>query len=265
MRIVRLKDSSGAIHYAQEREGIFTKLTGSFPNFTPTDEPVSGELLAPVEPPAIYCIGLNYKAHAEEQGAELPPNPVIFMKAPSAVQHPGGPIELPRALRSDKVDYECELAIVIGKTCKNVSESEAMSVVYGYTAANDVSARDWQKSGGGGQWVRGKTFDTFCPLGPCLVTLDEFADPNAVGLRTVINGETLQDSNTSDLIFTVSQIVAFVSGSTTLQPGTVILTGTPSGVGFARDPRRWLVPGDEVTIEIDGIGKLTNPVVEEPV
>ena len=153
--------------------------------------------------------------------------------------------------------------MVIGKTCKNVSEERAWDVVAGYTAANDVSARDWQREWGGRQWVRGKTFDTFCPLGPMLATLDEFADPDAVGLRTFVGGEKRQDSNTSDLIFPVSRLIAFISGSTTLEPGTVILTGTPSGVGFARTPPRWLQPGDEVTVEIDVIGRLTNPVVEE--
>lgn len=264
MKIIRHEQPDGSRAWAQLVEGRYLRLEGTFPAFTPMDEeifPVA--FLAPVSPPAIFCIGLNYRAHAEEQGAKLPPHPVIFMKAPTAVQHPGGPILLPRGLRSDEVDYECELAVVIGKQGKNIPESEAMDHVFGYTAANDVSARDWQKNGGGRQWVRGKTFDTFCPLGPCLCTLDEFADPHAVGLRTFVNGEKLQDSNTSDLIFSIPQLIAFVSGSTTLLPGTVILTGTPSGVGFAREPARFLAPGDEVTIEIDGIGRLTNPVMEE--
>lgn len=264
MKIIRHEQPDGSRAWAQLVEGRYLRLEGEFPAFTETDEEVFPvAFLAPVSPPAIFCIGLNYRAHAEEQGAQLPPHPVIFMKAPTAVQHPGGPILLPRGLRSDQVDYECELAVVIGKKGKNIPESEAMDYVFGYTAANDVSARDWQKNGGGRQWVRGKTFDTFCPLGPCLCTLDEFADPHAVGLRTLINGETLQDSNTSDLIFSIPQLIAFVSGSTTLLPGTVILTGTPSGVGFAREPARFLVSGDEVTIEIDGIGRLTNPVMEE--
>lgn len=264
MKLIRYLAAAGQPACAELRDGQHYRLAGSFPEFAVTNEPVEpGKLLAPVEPPAIYCIGLNYKKHAAEGGFDPPRHPVIFMKAPSALQHPGDPIELPRALRSDKVDYECELAVVIGKAGKNIPEEDALDHVFGYTAANDVSARDWQKHGGGGQWVRGKTFDTFCPLGPCLVTLDELPDPNAVGLRTFVSGEKLQDSNTSDLIFPVARLIAFISGSTTLLPGTVILTGTPSGVGFAQDPPRWLKPGDEVTVEIDGIGRLSNPVIEE--
>jgi len=187
----------------------------------------------------------------------------LFMKMPSSIQAPLKPIVIPQHLKSDKVDYECELAVVIGRTCKNVSEAEALDYVFGYTAANDVSARDWQKHAGGGQWCRGKTFDTFCPLGPVLVTQDEIEDPQNLRIRTLINGETYQDSHTRDMIFSVAQLIAFLSGSTTLEPGTVILTGTPEGVGMARDPRRWLTEGDIVSIEIEGIGTLTNPVVNE--
>jgi 2-keto-4-pentenoate hydratase/2-oxohepta-3-ene-1,7-dioic acid hydratase in catechol pathway len=158
------------------------------------------------------------------------------------------------------VDYECELAVVIGKPCKNVSKADALSYVLGYTCANDVSARDWQKDWGGSQWCRGKTFDTFCPLGPCLVTPDEIPNPNALQIKTIVNGEVLQDWNTSDMIFDVPTLIEFLSGSTTLLPGTVILTGTPHGVGMARNPPRWLQAGDSVTISIEGIGELTNPV-----
>ncbi len=193
----------------------------------------------------------------------FPPWPVLFMKAPAAVQAPGGPIEIPVRLASERVDYEGELAVVIGKKCKNVSREEALEYVLGYTCGNDVSARDWQKERGGSQWCRGKGFDTFCPLGPRLVTRDEIPDPNALRLRTIVSGEVLQDSNTADMIFDVPALVSFLSGSTTLLPGTVILTGTPSGVGMARTPPRWLKPGDEVTVEIEGIGELTNPVVAE--
>ena len=152
---------------------------------------------------------------------------------------------------------------MIGKATKNVSEDEALHHVFGYTAANDVSARDWQKHAGGGQWCRGKTFDTFCPLGPVLVTHEEIKDPQNLRIRTLINGETFQDSNTKDMIFSVAQLIAFLSGSTTLEPGTVILTGTPAGVGMARVPKRWLVEGDTVSIDIEGIGMLTNPVLNE--
>jgi 2-keto-4-pentenoate hydratase/2-oxohepta-3-ene-1,7-dioic acid hydratase in catechol pathway len=170
---------------------------------------------------------------------------------------------LPRFLRSDKVDYEGELGVVIGRPCKNVSPDEALSYVLGYVAANDVSARDWQKEKGGGQFCRGKSFDTFCPVGPCLVTMDEVPDPSNLTLRTFVNQDIMQESSTSDMIFNIPTLISFLSGSTTLLPGTLILTGTPSGVGEARDPRRFLVPGDEVSVEIEGIGILTNPVVEE--
>ena len=187
------------------------------------------------------------------------------MKTATAVQNPGDPIVLPRKLRSDKVDYECELAVIIGKRCHNVSRADALSYVLGYSCANDVSARDWQKDGGGGQWCRGKTFATFCPLGPCLVTADEIPNPNALQIRTILNGNTMQDWNTNDMIFDVPTLIEFLSASTILAPGTVILTGTPHGVGAARTPPVFLQPGDEVTIEIEGIGRLTNPVVEEVV
>ncbi len=221
-------------------------------------------ILAPVAPPAVYCTGLNYRKHAEETGARLPQFPVLFMKAASAVQNPGDPILIPTHLASHEVDYECELAVVIGKTAKNVSREEALTYVAGYTCANDVSARDWQIRFGASQWCRGKTFDTFLPLGPCLVTPDEIPDPNALIIRTFLNGVTMQEETTADMIFDVPSLIEFFSGSTTLLPGTVILTGTPSGVGMARKPPVWLKPGDSVTIEIERIGKLENPVALEP-
>ncbi len=220
-------------------------------------------LLAPVVPRSILCIGLNYRRHAKESGAAVPDHPVLFMKMPSSVQHPGAPIVLPRTLRSDAVDYECELAVVIGKRCRNVSRQQALDYVLGYTCGNDVSARDWQLRWGGSQWCRGKTFDTFCPLGPALVTADEIPDPNALAIKTVVNGDTLQDWNTSDMIFDVRHLIAFLSGSSTLEAGTVIMTGTPHGVGSARTPPRYLQPGDTVTVAIEKIGALTNPVVAE--
>jgi 2-keto-4-pentenoate hydratase/2-oxohepta-3-ene-1,7-dioic acid hydratase in catechol pathway len=221
------------------------------------------KLLAPVEPVAIFAIGLNYRQHAIETGAKIPDFPVLFMKNIAAVQNPGDPIVLPRHLRSDEVDYECELAVVIGERCRNATKADALKYVRGYTCANDVSARDWQKRRSGGQWCRAKSFDTFCPLGPVLVTPDEIPNPNALNIRTSVNGEVLQQSNTGDMIFDVPTLIEFLSGSTTLLPGTVILTGTPSGVGMARTPARWLQPGDVVTVEIEKIGALTNPVVEE--
>jgi 2-keto-4-pentenoate hydratase/2-oxohepta-3-ene-1,7-dioic acid hydratase in catechol pathway len=214
-------------------------------------------------PSVIYCIGLNYVRHAEEGGLPKPEFPVVFMKSPATVQHPGEPIQLPRRLRSDEVDFECELAVVIGKTCKNASAKSALDYVLGYTCANDVSARDWQGKWGGSQWCRGKTFDTFAPLGPCLVTTDEIRNPNQLTIRTVLNGQVMQDWNTEDMIFPVPRLIEFLSGSTTLPPGTVILTGTPHGIGAARKPPIFLQAGDTVTIEIGGIGALTNPVRDE--
>ena len=221
------------------------------------------KLLAPVVPTAILCIGLNYRRHAAEGNAPIPKWPVLFMKSPGAVQNPGDPIVLPRHLASDQVDYECELAVVIGRRCKNVSRGDALSYVLGYTCGNDVSARDWQKEMGGSQWCRGKTFDTFCPLGPRLITADELTDPNQLTIKTILNGEVMQDWNTSDMIFDVPTLIEFLSGSTTLLPGTVILTGTPHGVGMARKPPVWLKAGDRITIEIEKIGAPENPVVDE--
>jgi 2-keto-4-pentenoate hydratase/2-oxohepta-3-ene-1,7-dioic acid hydratase in catechol pathway len=223
------------------------------------------KLLAPLEPRDIICVGLNYRQHAAETGAEIPSHPVMFMKNSGAVQHPGDPILLPRTLRSDRVDYEAELAVVIGKTCRNVRRDDALAHVLGYTCGNDVSARDWQRNGGGGQWCRGKGFDTFAPLGPCLVTADEIPDPNNLRIRGRLNGKTMQDSNTSNMLFNIRTLIAFLSGSTTLLPGTVILTGTPEGVGMAKEPPLWLKPGDRYEVEIECIGTLSNPVVLEPV
>lgn len=193
-----------------------------------------------------------------------PELPVLFVKGINTLQHPDDPIRLPTHLASDEVDYECELAVVIGKAAKNVSRARALDHVLGYTCANDVSARDWQIKRGGGQWCRGKFFDTFCPLGPRLVTGDELPrGPNALKIATHLNGETVQDWTTADMIFDIPALIEFLSGSTTLVPGTVILTGTPHGVGMAAKPPRWLKAGDAVTIEIEHIGRLTNPVALE--
>ena len=275
MRIVRF-ERGGAIGYGVQRDDGSIVAIDYGPSASggrawelalepPADGPVVEDptLLAPVVPTGVLCIGLNYRRHAEESGAEVPDQPIVFMKLPSAVQHPGGDIVLPRRLRSDQVDYEAELAVVIGRRCRNVPRDEALDYVLGYTCGNDVSARDWQLQWGGGQWCRGKTFDTFCPLGPALVTTDQVPDPNALAIKTVINGETLQDWTTRDMIFDVPALIAFLSGSTTLEPGTVIMTGTPHGVGAARTPPRFLKPGDTVTVEIEAIGALTNPVVAE--
>jgi 2-keto-4-pentenoate hydratase/2-oxohepta-3-ene-1,7-dioic acid hydratase in catechol pathway len=266
MKIIRYQDQQNEIHHgALQADGSALEIKGDiFGKFEVSEKSVKPhKLLAPVSPVNLLCIGLNYRKHAEEGKANIPERPVLFIKATSAVQNPGDPIVLPRHLRSDEVDYECELAIVIGKRCKNVSRENALDYVLGYTCANDVSARDWQIKWGGSQWCRGKTFDTFAPLGPCLVLKDEIPDPAKLKIKTVLNGETLQDWRTDDMICDVPALIAFLSGSTTLLPGTVILTGTPHGVGFARKPPIYLKPGDSVTIEIDKIGKLTNPVIAE--
>jgi 2-keto-4-pentenoate hydratase/2-oxohepta-3-ene-1,7-dioic acid hydratase in catechol pathway len=266
MRIIRYQDSEGAVRYAaQQSDGSARRIAGDiFGTYEVTQEPAQVEkLLAPVAPAVILCIGLNYRRHAEEGKAPIPQFPVLFMKSPAALQHPGDPIVLPRHLRSDEVDYECELAVVIGRRCKNVPKGKAFDYVLGYTCANDVSARDWQRKWSGSQWCRAKTFDTFAPLGPCLVLKDEIPDPNVLKIRTLLNGQVMQDWNTNDMIFDVPTLIAFLSGSTTLLPGTVILTGTPHGVGFARKPPVFLKPGDSVTVEIEKIGALTNPVKAE--
>ena len=266
MRIIRFLDSVGQVQFGKELpDSMALRIQGDIlGNYTLTHQTVAvAKVLAPVVPTAILCIGLNYLKHAEETHAKVPQFPVLFMKNIAAVQNPGDPIAIPTHLASTKVDYEGELAIVIGKRAKNVRKEDALDYVLGYAAANDVSARDWQKDWGGSQWCRGKTFDTFCPLGPVLVTADEIPNPNSLSLRTLLNGQTVQESNTSDMIFDVPTLIAFLSGSTTLLPGTVILTGTPSGVGMGRTPPLYMKPGDSVTIAIDRIGELTNPVLAE--
>lgn len=268
MKIVRYQDVAGEIHWGRQHDDAHvTRIQGSlFGQFTETDEVAHvSRLLAPIEPRDIFCIGLNYRKHAEEGKQPVPDFPVVFMKNSGAVQNPNDPIILPRVLQSKAVDYECELAVVIGRECCNVSKADALSYVLGYTCANDVSARDWQLKWGGGQWCRGKTFATFCPLGPCLVTTDEIPDPNALQIKTVLNGETMQDWNTSDMIFPVPELIEFLSSSTKLMPGTVILTGTPHGVGGARKPPVYLQAGGVVEIQIEKIGTLSNPIVEEQV
>ena len=266
MKIIRYEDIQGAIGYAaQQADGMAFKLTGDIyhsPKLTNEKADVT-KLLAPIQPSSIICIGLNYRKHAEETGAKFPEYPVVFFKGINTLLNPGEPILLQTHLKSDEVDYECELAVVIGRGCKNVSRQNALGYVLGYTCCNDVSARDWQIKRGGGQWSRGKTFDTFSPLGPVLVTPDEIPNPNHLKIRTVLNGQVMQDWNTNDMIFDVPALIEFLSGSTTLLPGTVILTGTPHGVGMAQKPPRWLKAGDNVTIEIEKIGALQNPVVGE--
>ncbi|MGA2500590.1 MAG: fumarylacetoacetate hydrolase family protein [Tepidisphaeraceae bacterium] len=266
MRIIRFLDAVGNIHFgALQPDGSAMAIDGDiFGKYLVTNrKAVVRKLLAPVAPAGFLCIGLNYRRHAAEGNVPIPQHPVLFMKTAAAVQNPGDPIVLPRHLASQEVDYECELAVVIGRRCKNVARIEALSCVLGYTAANDVSARDWQTRFGGSQWCRGKTFDTFAPLGPCLVTPDEIPNPNSLQIKTLLNGQVMQDWNTNDMIFDVPTLIEFLSGSTTLVPGTVILTGTPHGVGMARKPPVWLNPGDTVSVELEKVGTLTNPVVSE--
>jgi len=261
MRIIRYLDSQGQPGFATDNRKISGDIFGKF---SVTNEPADiHKLLAPVLPAALLCIGLNYRQHAAETHAKIPDFPVLFFKSITALQNPGDPIRLPTHLPSTEVDYECELAVVIGQTCRNVARRNALDYVLGYTCANDVSARDWQKRWGGGQWCRAKSFDTFAPLGPCLVTRDEIPDPNALAIRTLVNGTVRQSSNTRDMIFDVPTLIEFLSGSTTLLAGTVILTGTPAGVGMALQPPVWLQLGDSVTVEIEKIGALTNPVERE--
>jgi 2-keto-4-pentenoate hydratase/2-oxohepta-3-ene-1,7-dioic acid hydratase in catechol pathway len=273
MRILRYRDPLGTCRYGQlhddgRREALLGEPFGSdgLAGLRPSGQEADvAQLLAPLEPRAFLCIGVNYRRHAAEFGSTIPARPVLFMKSPAAVQNPGAPIELPTALASEAVDYEGELAVVIGRRCKNVGVDEALEAVLGYTCANDVSARDWQKRPelGGGQWCRGKSFDTFAPLGPVLTTAAAIPDPNALALRTEVNGVRVQDGHTSDMIFRVAELIAFLSGSSTLLPGMVILTGTPEGVGMAADPPRWLKPGDRVNVTIEAIGTLSNPVQAE--
>ena len=216
-------------------------------------------LLAPVPRPGkVLCLGLNYRDHAAESGMDLPAEPVVFAKASSSVIGHRAPIRLPAV--SSKVDYEVELAFVVGRAAKNVPEERAMQHVAGYTVLNDVSARDYQLEKAGGQWHLGKSFDTFCPIGPWLVTPDEIEDPHSLDLQCTVSGERLQASNTSQMVFTVPQIVAYLSQVLTLEPGDVVATGTPPGVGFAREPVRFLRAGDVVECTVEGVGTLINPV-----
>jgi 2-keto-4-pentenoate hydratase/2-oxohepta-3-ene-1,7-dioic acid hydratase in catechol pathway len=267
MRIIRYLDPGDHVKYAFEHpDGDAIELEGDILSGLRSLDRVAAirKVLAPIAPSQILGIGLNYRQHAEETKAKIPEYPVLFGKGLNTLQNPGDPISLPTYLPSAEVDYECELAVVIKQDCKNVSRRDALRFVLGYACANDVSARDWQKKKGGGQWSRGKSFDSFCPLGPCLVTADEISDPSGLAIRTILNGETVQDWNTGDMIFDVPALIEFLSGSTTLLAGTLILTGTPHGVGMAAVPPRWLAPGDIVSVEIEKIGILTNPVEAEP-
>ncbi|MEM7807789.1 MAG: fumarylacetoacetate hydrolase family protein [Planctomycetota bacterium] len=261
MRLVRCLHEGSPVHAIDRGERLalvdspFTQgLTG-----TVIDRPAT--LLAPIEPTDILCIGLNYAEHAKETNSTPPEHPMLFIKSSNALAGPDAEVTLPG--NSSKVDYEAELAVVVGRDAKDVSEDDALDHVLGYTIANDVSARDWQKDEhlNGGQFARGKSFDGFCPLGPAIVTADDIDDPQSLDIAITLNGQTMQQSNTSDMIFSVRQIVASLSRTMTVRAGSVILTGTPSGVGVARDPQVFLKPGDETVVQIDKLGSLTTRFV----
>ena len=274
MKLVTYSVDGGAVGIGSVEDGEIRPLGGSsmleyIEHGRSADRQPGGErvpldaarLHAPVpRPQKVIGIGLNYSDHAAETGAQIPDKPIVFAKYPNTVVGPGEPIRIPAI--TEQVDYEAELAVVIGRTARNVSREEALEYVFGYTNANDVSSRDLQFSEGG-QWTRSKSIDTFCPLGPYVVTRDEVPDPQDLSIRCVLNGEVVQDGTTAKMIFPVAELVSFLSKGMTLVPGDVIVTGTPPGVGMARDPQLWLKPGDEVTIEIEGLGSLTNPVEAE--
>lgn len=263
MKIARIEVEGGQVCWAaQHDEGTLRRIHGDpvFGQSTVGDEVVAPAWwLAPLDPRAILCIGRNYAEHAAEGGSVPPEYPILFMKNPHAATGHLQPVRIPKVC-GDEVDYEGELAVVIGRPALNVPRDRALEYVLGYTCANDISARIWQEKKGGSQWCRGKGFDTFAPLGPVLVTPDELSDPSGLSIRTTLNGKEVQNSNTAKMIFDVPALIAFLSQDTTLLPGTVILTGTPHGVGWARTPRLTLKAGDTVTVEIEKIGRLTNTI-----
>lgn len=263
MKIIRFRDPAGHVTLGEPIDATTaTRLRGDLlGKLEPTTEVVPiAKLLPPVEPPNVFAIGLNYRLHAAEGGFPIPEEPLIFLKTTTSVIACGEPIVLPKSA-PDEVDYEGELAIVIGKTARHVSEADAHKYVLGYTVADDVSARDCQIRRDK-QWSRAKGFDTFCPLGPVLVTADSI-NPDNRPIRTLLNGKVMQDSNTSDMIFSTSKVISYLSDQFTLLPGTLIVTGTPQGVGVARKPPVFLRPGDTVVVQIEGIGELSNPVAAE--
>ena len=266
-RIARFRTKVGKTHYGILRDEkhltvIDGSVFGGFKLHKKTYRLKEVKLLHPVDPGDIVAIGYNYVSHGKETGhKELPEHPIIFLKASTSVLSPGDPIVLPH-MTPDEVDYEAELAVIIGKSAKNVPESRALEFVLGYTCGNDVSARDAQITLDK-QWARGKSCDTFCPLGPWIVRGIE--DPDHLNVQCRLNGEVMQSANTSDMIFNVRHLVSYISHNKTLKPGDVIMTGTPDGVGFARDPKVFLKPGDTVEVEIENIGTLTNTVRAEHV
>jgi 2-keto-4-pentenoate hydratase/2-oxohepta-3-ene-1,7-dioic acid hydratase in catechol pathway len=263
MKIIRYLDPLEKIQYAVEQpDGTRCRLEGDpFGKNRVTQEPAKIlQILAPVAPVMIWCIGQNYRRHADEVGMSSGDYPVVFAKGPNTAHAHGTPIAIPARAGTAELDYEGELVVIIGKACKDVSREQALDYVAGYTCGNDVSARDWQLKKGGSQWCRGKSFDTFAPIGPCLVTPNEIANPSGLRIQTTVNGRVMQDGNTRDMVRDVPTLIEFLSQSTTLLPGTAIFTGTPHGVGMAQNPPLWLKDGDEVSITIHKIGTLTNTV-----
>jgi 2-keto-4-pentenoate hydratase/2-oxohepta-3-ene-1,7-dioic acid hydratase in catechol pathway len=265
MRIIRFQSEGRIFSGKQIDEKTAFKIEGDlFGEFQITDDALEiDKLLAPLVPTDILCIGLNYRDHATEGGFDLPKVPMLFIKSSNTLNNPGDPILIPRL--SSQIDYEAELVIVIGRDAKNVKREEAFNYIFGYTCGNDVSARDWQrdKNLGGGQFARGKSFDTFCPLGPCIVTKDEIPNPNNLKIRCMLNDQVMQDHTTADMIFDVPTLIESLSSTLTLRAGSVIFTGTPQGVGFARKPPIWMKAGDTVVVELEKIGKLSNPLAAE--
>lgn len=263
MKLIRFEDDEGNIHIGEQIDRSKARLIQGdlYDSFEVTDKEASvRRLLAPVQPVNAFAIGLNYLKHAQESNLPVPDQPLVFAKVTSCIIGPGDAIVLP-ADAPDEVDYEAELVVVIGKKARKVSEANALKYVLGYTCGNDVSARDCQIRRDK-QWTRAKGFDTFGPIGPCLV-VDPKMDSTKLQIRARLNGKIMQDANTEDMIFSVPKLISYLSQHFTLMPGTVIFTGTPSGVGYARTPAVYLRPGDQITIEIDGIGELTNPVKQD--
>ncbi|MEO6001665.1 MAG: fumarylacetoacetate hydrolase family protein [Opitutus sp.] len=262
MKLIRHLTPTGPAFASLLADGTAHEITGDLlGDFRVTTNVVPlGRRLAPIVPTCIIGVGLNYAKHAAEGKKPPPERPMWFMKLPGTLQHPDSPIVLPLSQPTEKPDFEAELAVVIGRTARNISREEAYQYVLGYTCANDVSARDWQRDFGGGQFCHAKSFDTFCPLGPVLVTPDEIKNPNALRIRSFLNDRVMQDSSTADMLFDVPTLIEFLTADKTLPAGTVILTGTPEGVGFARKPPVWLKAGDTISVEIEAIGTLINPV-----
>ncbi len=251
------KDMRSFIAEGQEALAQATRAVQVFEGGIPVEEV---QIKAPIyDPEKIVCIGLNYADHAAETNNPIPAEPVVFSKFTTTLVGPNDSIPYPEV--SQKVDYEVELVAVIGKGGKNISEDDALDHVFGYTVGNDVSARDYQLEKPAGQWILGKNFDSFCPIGPEIVTSDEVPDPHKLGIRCTVNGERLQDSSTDQLIFGIDKLVAYLSHVFTLTPGDLIYTGTPAGVGMGRTPPVWLKAGDSVVCEIDELGRLENQII----